>query len=106
MKKRTIIAAALACVCATFAWSVQFHYGIGSCGPASDTPFLCLVFGMGPFYLLTAISAFARMIDAVPNLVALGVMFLLPVIIWFAVFLAMLTAGNILWGRLVKPRSD
>ena len=106
MKRRIIIATIWAFVFVTTAWVVQFRYGIGSCGPASDTPLPCLVFGMGPFFLLTDISVFTNTIDAIPNLVALGVMFLLPVIIWFAVFLAVLTAGSVLWKRFVKSSKN
>ncbi len=38
MKRRVIAALTLTGFLVGVAWIVQFHYGIGSCGPASDTP--------------------------------------------------------------------
>jgi hypothetical protein len=103
MKARVITAAALACLCVTVAWIAQFRYGIGSCGPASDTPVLCLVFGMGPSFLLGAIPPIGRMFDVLPNRVALGIMLVLPAVVWFTVFFAMLALGGSIRKRLM-PR--
>ena len=99
MKTRMIMAAVLACVCVTVAWIVQFRYGIGSCGPASNTPALCLAFGMGPFYLLVGVHPFGAVLDAMPNWVGVGVMFLLPLVLWFGLFLGVQALGGFLWGR-------
>lgn len=105
MKRNMFIAVGLACACVTAAWIVQFRYGIGSCGPASNTPGLCLVFGMGAFYRLTELPSFARLVDGVPGLVAVGLMFLLPVILWSAVFCAAVAIGSCFRKMLAKPRN-
>jgi hypothetical protein len=99
MKRMATIAAMLACACVAAAWIFQFRYGIGSCGPASDTPILCLIFGMGPFYCLVSMPGMARVVDAVPNLVGVGMAFVLPVLLWFGVFF-----GALSFGRWAKKR--
>ncbi len=100
MRSRITIAAGLSCACVAAAWIVQFKYGIGSCGPASNTPVLCFAFGMGPFYLLASVHPIGQMIDALPNRVGLAIMFALPVIVWCGVFLGLLTGGAYVKRRL------
>ncbi len=99
MKTKMMVAAALACACVAVAWTVQLRYGIGSCGPASNTPAFCLAFGMGPFFLLVGVQPFGVFMDAMPNWVGIGFMFLIPVVIWFGLFLGMLTLGGFMGGR-------
>ena len=102
MKVRMITAAVLACLGVATAWIVQIQYGIGSCGPASNTPTLSVIFGMGPFYYLASIEPFSGIIDALPTAVALGIMFLIPIAALFAVIFGMLTVGGMLGRRLAS----
>jgi hypothetical protein len=55
---------------------------------------LCLIFGMGPFYFLVSMPGMARVVDAVPNLLGVGIAFVLPVVIWFGVFFGALALGR------------
>jgi ABC-type Na+ efflux pump permease subunit len=105
MKRRVIAAAALACILVIAGWIIQIHYGIGTCGPASDTPVLCLMFGFGPFFLLSGVPGVQTILDHVPDGFELILALLLPVIVWFLAFLGLLTLGSFLRRRLAtRPR--
>jgi hypothetical protein len=103
MKKRMIWSFAVACALVLAGWLVVLHHGVGTCGPASDTPVWCILFTLGPIWLWMLPFPALEQLSESCKIGFCVVMYGIPAVTWFLILFGGWSVGALIRRQFRRP---